>query len=122
MGFEYVYAYVENLQWVSAIGLIVSAVVLLCLIGMRINNDIDVDDWQVLMYWAVPSFMVFLFMSCAPGMEHIQKVRTTAITPYVEKTETKPPEETDAKPIYYPSNYCVNSLMCNGAYPNKVSF
>lgn len=95
MGFEYVYAYLENLEIVFFLGLIVSAVAFIVLILGRVVNEIDGDDWYMLITVDSIALVLFGILYLSPSMDHIKKVRTTALSPYVEKTESKEEVKTD---------------------------
>lgn len=119
MGFEYIYAYLENLEWFFIIGTALTGIGIAFLIFGRLTNDIDRDDWIYMMGAAIGVMILFIIVDLSPSMEHIQKVRTTVTTAYVEPkpiTQTSKWEDTDEtpKPIYYPNFYCTNSLMCSG--------
>lgn len=75
MGYEFLYAYLENLYILSIVLLIVFGLVLAVLIYARAHNEIDRDDWANLMlYFGIP-FVFALFIVAAPGMEHIKEIR-----------------------------------------------
>lgn len=115
MGFEYIYAYLENLQWFFYVGLFLSVISLIVFIVGRIINEIDIDDWKMLMGAAFCGIVFFGFFSLSPSMEHIQKVRTTVVLPYVENSITKEDSnETHYSGTLYPNADCANSLVCQG--------
>lgn len=76
MGFEYVYAYLENLSYAFIIITILSGLLLGFLMYLRLENEIDKDDWFYLMIYTTPVFFIFLCLTLSPGMAHIQEVRT----------------------------------------------
>ena len=113
MGFEYIYAWLENLEWFFVTGTILSVLALIALIIGRISNEIDADDWRLMMFFTIPVLFLFILFDLSPSMEHIQKVRTTVVKPYVEpiiKTEGEEPNEKST--VYYPNAACINSLVC----------
>lgn len=100
MGFEFVYAYLENLAWFITFGVMLSTAALLVLIWARVTNEIDKDDWSYLMTVGVSVWVVFLFLVLAPGMDHIKEVREKVIAKQVKATtvsfcpfNTKTPSE-----------------------------
>jgi hypothetical protein len=107
VGFEFIYAYIENLEWMCIVGSLLLTSVLAILIYLRTQNEIDGDDWHMLMMWVVPAWLGFIVLCFNPSMEHIKQVRNEVRNDIIEIKEEK-----SNAPIYYPSNYCVNSLMC----------
>lgn len=106
MGFEFIYAYLENLAWFFWGGLIISSLALIFLFIARLGNDIDRDDWILFLAGGVFIWFLFLVVCLSPSMEHIREVRA-ALTKIEGQTETK-----KAEPILnYPNSDC-NSIMC----------
>lgn len=92
MGFEFVYAYLENLNIAVQIIFVLVTILLGILLLSRFDNDIDVDDWMSYMKWVVPAWLIFGAMMLSPGMEHVRQVKTAlneVIKPVVEKTTEK---------------------------------
>jgi hypothetical protein len=79
MGFEYVYAYMENIQWFIWTAFAVSSLSLAGLCVARCTNQLDVDDWQILMLFNVPIVLVFALLASAPSMDHIKHVKDVAV-------------------------------------------
>lgn len=79
MGFEYVYAYIENLHWFFLIGTCLLTALIVVLFVMRASNDIDIDDWTRIMTTVVPVWFISLLVCLSPGMEHIKRVRNETI-------------------------------------------
>lgn len=78
MGFEYVYAYIENLTPFFVVGFILSLAILCFLVVLRMINEIDIDDWKILMIFNIPIVLFFGFFLCAPGIEHIRDIKEEA--------------------------------------------
>lgn len=93
MGFEYIYAYIENIQFLSYAATPFLSGILILLIALRVVNDIDADDWTYLMYFVVPLWLFFICIDFSPSMDHIRKVRTMAQLPYVAQTQGENNEE-----------------------------
>lgn len=91
MGFEYMYAYLENLRWGFWIGLGLSLIFLICLIIERTSNGVDIDDWNQLMRWNIPFILLFGFLSLSPGMDHIKAIRDVALGQTVQVVEKECP-------------------------------
>ncbi len=106
MGFEYIYAYQENLQWALGIGLTVSVAFLIAMTIVRMRNDFDKDDWIYLMGGGGIVFLFFLFLTLSPDMEHIKQVRD-------ELNNNKPkPMESKNEVLLYPSSSCNSVSLC----------
>lgn len=103
-----IYAYLENISLISMIICLLLAIFIGFLAIMRYTNDIDRDDWQVLMKWNVPLFIFFLFLTMAPGMEHVKDVNKRFIELSIEPKPLEKPDET----IYYPSSNCTSVGLC----------
>ena len=89
MGFEFVYAYLENLFFLSFIITAILAITLIGLIIVRFANDIDKDDWIYLVGWNSVLLLLFIIIDISPSMAHIVKARVELETEY---NETKPKE------------------------------
>lgn len=109
MGFEFVYAYLENISWFFWLGLIAASAAIIALAVMRANNDIDIDDWKPMMIGGIVVWFMFLFVCLSPGMDHIQRVRSQVIKPYITPTVV---EEKTHETIYCPSNQSTNNILC----------
>ena len=109
MGFEYIYAYLENLQTIFVVGTVISGVAVAALIIGRIINEIDRDDWFLMMGTALVVLSLFVIVDLSPSMEHIQKVRIMVTQPDREEKN-----ETFIGVPLYPNAVCINSLMCSG--------
>jgi hypothetical protein len=114
MGFEYIYAYLENLQWFFIIGTGLTGIGIAFLIWLRLVNEVDADDWIYMMGAATGIMILFVIVDLSPSMEHIQKVRTTVTKPYVETINPEEINEETKPATLYPSAGCLNSLMCQG--------
>lgn len=110
MGFEYIYAYLENISWFFWLGLIAASAAIIVLAVMRANNDIDIDDWKPMMIGGIVVWFMFLFVCLSPGMDHIQRVRSQVIKPLVPVVEETPHET-----IHCPSNQSTNNILCISA-------
>jgi hypothetical protein len=109
MGFEYIYAYLENTYWFFIMGLIALSAFMVFLIIARKNNDIDRDDWVYMIGANGIAWFVFLLICLSPGMDHIQKVRTEVMKPYIEKTEITIEKILQS---HYPNGTCHSSVDC----------
>ena len=104
MGIEFFYAYLDNLFIPSIILGVLSLVAIIILIWLRKDNEIDLDDWIVLMKLSGTIFCFSLLFSMAPSTNHISKVKKE----YFELINPKP-----EKP-----NECKISLDGNGLHSN----
>lgn len=111
MGFEYIYAYLENLQVFFIIGTVVTSIAIFSLIVGRITNEIDPDDWRLLMSVAVAALVIFIIFDISPSMEHIKEVRAKVIS---DKTETKGVLDETHTNACYSSSQFIDSRMCSG--------
>lgn len=93
VGFEYIYAYIKNIQLLSYVATVLLSGILILLIALRVENEIDGDDWMHLMYFVVPLCLFFICIDFSPSMNHIRKVRTMAQLPYVAQTQGENNEE-----------------------------
>lgn len=107
MGFEFIYAYLENLAWFFRGGLIISSLALMFLFVARIANDIDKDDWILIMGGSIVIWFLFLVVCLSPSMDHIKEVRA-AVTKIETVNQTnngvKPNETILRIPIFESSN------------------
>lgn len=87
MGFEYIYAYLENLRWGFWIGLGLSTIFLIFLIIERAGNGVDIDDWNQLMRWDISFIVFFGLLAISPGMDHVKSVRDLALGQTVKEVE-----------------------------------
>ncbi len=94
MIFNTLYAWAENLQLVSVFFATVLLFIGAILAFLRKENEIDRDDWQALMLWVVPMFIICLPLTMLPDLEHIKKVRDTLaeVVPPKPINEEKPNE------------------------------
>lgn len=88
MGFEFIYAYLENLAWFFWGGLIISSLAVIGLFITRLGNDIDRDDWILFMAGSIFIWFLFLVVCLSPSMEHIRDVRNR-VTKNDPKIETQ---------------------------------
>lgn len=103
MGFEYIYAYHENLKYGFLACMIFGALWLLVGIILRVSNEMDKDDWFLFMGMAFLWFLFFFILTLSPSMEHIQRVRAE-----LSATQSIPRESQDEKPVCY-----FNSVVAN---------
>ena len=102
MGFEFLYAYLENISIVCWIGFWILSFMIVFFIYLRIENEMDKDDWVYAMAWVTPIWLFSLILCCAPGKEHIKDVKLEMDELY--KVETPKPS--------YPNSYCTSSVTC----------
>lgn len=74
MGFEFVYAYLENLRVASTIAFGAASILIAFLLYVRFDNEMDTDDWINVMMWAVPTWMFLGLFVASPGLDHIRQV------------------------------------------------
>lgn len=79
MIFETIYAYIQNIQFCSMALSMMLSVILMILGIIRIKNDLDKDDWLLVMAVVVPLWILFSFLSLAPSLEHIKQVHAELI-------------------------------------------
>lgn len=108
MATSIIYAYLENVQWIAVAGSIVLTGFMILLAVFRITNDIDKDDWQILMYWTAPLTIFFLFLTGLPDMDHIKDVNKRFIELSIEPKQTEISNET----VLYPSSECNSVRLC----------
>lgn len=82
MGFEFIYAYLENLHWFFMVGLAATTIFLVILLIMRKENNMDIDDWTKLMFFDVGGLFFFALLAISPGMEHVKQVHDTITAHY----------------------------------------
>lgn len=104
MGFEYLYAYQENLQEAFVIALVLGILFLAFCLWCRLDNNMDKDDWIYLTGAGFVWVFFFLILTLSPSMEHIQNVRSELLT--IKQREI--PNET----VLYPSSECNSVRLC----------
>lgn len=93
---NFLLAYSENLAIPFTILFGISTLLFIVLTIVRSSNDIDRDDWLIVMRLLVPILIFSCFMISLPSVEHIKEVQS--------KYETKPEEKVnESKCDYCPS-------------------
>lgn len=97
-------AYAENLTSFSCYAACILGVFIVCLIGLRMKNEIDLDDWIGTMRWVAPAFLLFLLLTLLPSVEHTREVEA--------KLTVKETKGEVSETVYYPSSECNSVRLC----------
>lgn len=117
MGFEFIFAYLENMKWVGSIFGIIAILFLTFLIVARIDNAIDKDDWMYLIFFTSLCILVCGFLISLPSVKHIAEVKHKMLAIEVVLSQPAPPAQADTveKPVDFDVSNVV--LLINPPIP-----
>lgn len=86
---DFLYAFIENISWIDIPILCMISGLLIVSIVFRATNDMDKDDWILIMRWLTPMFLLFLVLSCLPSLDHVMRIKERINPKQIEvKSET----------------------------------
>lgn len=74
MTFSFIYALLENMWPISFILCIITGLTsFVCMIA-RLSNELDRDDYMLIMPYILPVFIITLVIVFMPGVDHVRSI------------------------------------------------